>query len=348
MSREVIGTGTTEELERAPAPRAAPRAATVTDLDAARDAVPQPEVAVRTATVGDLAAPGDPPRRSHWPATAPAWLAGPVGVVGAVVVGLLAGALIGTGVAERSQAQQRSENVRLVGGLAYPTTGFLSSSTGGSQIDVLVVNAGPETVRVTGASFGDAGSRIDLSEPFEVAPGESARESADVQIDCERPGLTDVTSLSVTAQTPDGRTRDVDLAATGLGGILATDDLGYLCGEFDASSTLDVFSTTSRGDGSLSMQVRNSTDEAVELTFLGPAGVTIVGEPPFPVTLDASSSEFLVVSVRIDECTGAATRADAGNDLRLLVDGEREQAFLDPVVTAGWLARQVALACPAP
>lgn len=360
MSREVIGTGTTEEAERRPAPRAASRAATVTDLDGSPDA--GPVAADDTGHPGDghTRDPGyghteDPRPRAvalhrptRWPDTAPSWLAAPVGIVGAVVVGLLAGALLGTGVAERSAAQQRSEAVRLVGGLAYPNSGFLSSSTGGSQIDVLVINAGPETVRVTGASFGTgAENPIELSEPFEVAPGESVRERAEVQVDCDRPARSDVSEVSVTAVTPDGRARDVVLADSGMGGILATRDLGYLCGDFDGSNTLDVFSTISRGDGALSMQVRNSTPDAVELTFLGPAGVTIVGEPPFPLEVRPNSSEFLVVRVQIDECTGAATRADAGNDLRLLVDDEREQAFLDPVVTAGWLAREVALACPA-
>ena len=358
MSREVIGAGTTDEAERLPRPRGDARPATVTDLDAPTTAAtpttpaatPRDGDTPRTDSAGDAgdadgAAPVAPATGSFpWPDHLSAWLARPAGVAAVVTMCLLAGGLIGVGVAERFAAERRSDTVRLLGGLAYPTRGFLSDATGGSQVDLLVVNAGPETVRVTGASFVEGSpSELVLPEPFEVGPGESARAAADVQLDCDTPLLSDV---SVTVATPGGRTRDVVLPGDGMGGMLADGDLQYLCGAFDGASSLEVFSTVSRGDGSLSMQVRNSTDDAVELTFAGPVGVTIIGDPPFPVTLAPDSSEFLIVRVQVDTCTAAASRPDAGNDLRLLVDEQREQAFLDPVVTAGWLARQVALECP--
>ena len=345
MSREVIGTGTTvEEHDHVPAPRDGAPTSHLTRLDDPAAS----EVDTPTATTDDDAPsdPATPSRRLRaWPDAAPAWLAAPVGVMAAVLVGLLVGALLGTGVAERSASQERAESVRLVGGLAYPENGFSTDVRGGGdmRIDVLVINAGPETVRVVGAALPESSSSsLALAEPFEVEPGETVRGKAELRLDCDDPGVGDVVT---TVQTPDGRSRDVDLRATD-DAALGRGELGYLCGDFGPMSTIDVFPAVSSGEGSLSMTVRNTSDRPVELTFDGPAGTTIVGDPAFPLALDPDASAFLELSVQVDQCTGAATRPDAGNDLQLLVNGERDVALLDPVVTSGWLSRQVALVCP--
>ena len=339
MSREVIGSGATVAgPERVPLPRHDARPAVATDLDA--PAAPAP---AETQTAPQVPTTR---RRVGWPASAPAWLGGPAGVVGAVVVGLLAGALLGVGAAERSAADRRAESIRLLGGLTYPRVGYSGIPDGTMNMDVLVINAGPEPVLVVSVGFGDGvASSLTLSEPYpmQLGPGEALRAAAELRVDCDAPGGGVVV---VEAETLDGRSRQVPLDQLDSGdAMLGTEDLAFMCGQFAPVETLQVFSTSSRGDGSLNMTVRNTQSDQVTLTMDGPVGTTIVSEPAFPLELGPNSSEFLILRVRVDECTGAATRPDAGNDLSLLVDNRRDQAYLDPVITAGWLARQVALVC---
>ena len=334
MSREVIGTGTTvTEREHVPGPRHDVHLAAVTDLD-----VPATPEAVPTA-------PGDGGRPGSWRQGAPAWLWGPAGVVVAVVVGLLAGGLLGAGVAERSA----DDSVRLLGGLTYPQIGFSGVETGNVTMAMLVVNAGPDPVTVVDAAFvNDFTTSLDLREPFDVEPGEAVRADVQVSVDCD--SLTG-SGLLVTVETRDGRTRQVELAELDEGvATLGAADLAFVCQGTGQAPTLEVSAMTARGDGSISLSVRNTRDEPVDLTIEGPTGTTIVSEPPFPVTLDAQALEVLILALRIDDCRAVSIRPGAGSDLDLVVVDQGGQlyvdvAFIDPVLTAGWFARQVALAC---
>ena len=335
MSREVIGAGTTvTDHARPRLPRHGVHPAAVTDLDAPEAPSPAgPELR----TPAPRARP-----RARWLDVVPGWLARPAGVVAITLAALLVGVLLGAGATERAAADRQGESLRLLGGLTFSQLQF-SGSAEGLPIDLLVINAGPETVRVTDATLTDSTSTLSLREAFEVAPGEAARGEGLLELDCTRRGGGG--EVVATVATPDGRRHAVTLAGTQLQtDMLDLSDSGFLCG-LGPVSTLEVSGTVVRADGSISIQVRNSGDEAVELSFEAPDGVTVVGDPPFPFTLGANSAELLIVRAQVEACTRDATRADASTFLALLVDGQRDQAFLDPVITAGWLARQVALVC---
>lgn len=336
MSREVIGTSTTVadlEHERVPVPRHDARPVPVTDLD--RPTSPE---------VTETGRPDDDRSAPSWRRSAPAWLWGPAGVVAAVVAGLLAGVLVGAGVAERS-----TEPVRLLGGLTYPQVGFSGAPGATVVMDLLVVNAGAETVTVVGGAFAnDFSTPFDLPEPFDVEPGASVRGDVRIGVNCE--ALTG-TGLLLTVETRDGRTQQVEPAGLDNGiATLGAADLAFACQGLPGTATLEVSSLVARGDGSISLTVRNRQEAPVDLSIDGPTGTTILSEPPLPVRIDAGSGVVLILTLRIDDCRTVSIRPGAGGDLGLVVEDAQGRTYpdrgsIDPVVTAGWFARQVALTC---
>ena len=250
------------------------------------------------------------------------------------------GALLATGVTERSQLLEARSTVRLLAAMTWPHGGWSSGQP--IPLGVVVVNAGPEPVTVTAARLADARAELRLAEAETVPAGCTRHLSATLVPDCA--STRGPSGLFLTVATTDGATREVPPGA--LGGDLGM-PVSAVAGFCDTTSFegIPVWRTAVDDDGRLTLQLRNTTGQPVELTVGAPPGTRIVGEPELPATLPTDRSTVVRLAVEVDRCTSAAQRADAGGQLDFQVDGETGVVMPDQLTVAGWFAQEVARAC---
>lgn len=312
----------------------------VTDLDGPT----VPTAPVRRADAGPTDVPSarrrlDPAALLRWPASTPQWLRTPVALVAAVVVGAVVGGLLATGVGERRELQEDQSTVRLLSAISAPAFGSLSD--GWLPVRVVVLNAGPEPVTVTGARLDGTDTVLALDGARTVQPGRSGSLNAVARLDCGggAPG-----GLLLTVEASDGGTTEVSAPDLGRGiGILPAELSGYCAVPEEA---LPVFATEIADDGRLAITLRNDRDRVVQLTAEGPGGTSLTGEPALPLALERGETVVLRLAVEVERCTFAALRADAGGEIELAVDDARGGAPIDGITAAGWFAQQLARACP--
>ena len=344
MSREVLGAGGPDVEPLVPMPHQRSTTTMVTDLDA-----PEPI---------DVAEPERPPvrpspvvprgrRGAGSPGTGaalPAWLRTAWGLAAAVTAGALVASLVTVSVSERQSELERMAAVRLLADLQWPSQGLTMSGEQPVRLNLSVFNPGLDAVEILDARFrGTQSSSIDVEETTAVPAGKTVQVPTLVRVDCTdaRPN-----ALELSVRTADGRTRTVSPASavTAVVGGGRFDVLAFLC-DSRGANPVEIWSTTARDDGTLSFQMRNTSESPVQIFFNGPTGTRIATDPPSPITVPARDSVFLVATVVVDRCTSAAQRAAAGSDVRIVVDGEVSDLFTDNTVVAGWLARSVALVC---
>lgn len=339
----------------------APPATVVTELDAEPSARPEP-TPVDGSERADGALPrqravpaGDPGvegagfgaavrrRLLTWPPVAPTWLRAPLGVAAAVLVGGLVGALVASSSVERAQLAERQSTARLLATLTLPATGPVEDESGhGFQMELVVLNAGPEPVTVTEARVPGTQTAILLDESTRVSAGRSASIETTVVPDCSGRTAGDLTLL---VQTIDGATREVAAGGLGRGLGLRPSQLGVYCRSGPEADPIPVWRTTVEDDGRLALQLRNTRPGPVQLAVGSPPGTHIEGNPTLPATLPTDHSLVVRLRLVVDRCTSAAQRADAGGQVELLVDGDPGVSLPDTSTLVGWFAQQVAVQC---
>jgi hypothetical protein len=278
-----------------------------------------------------------------WPTAAPGWLRAPVGVAAAVLVGAVVGGLVASSSVERAQLAERQSTVRLLATLALPATGPVEDESGhGFQMDLVVLNAGPEPVTVTEARVPRTQTAILLDRSTRVLPGRTATVETTVVPDCSGRAAGDLTLLVATV---DGTTREVAAGALGRGLGLRPSQLGVYCRSGPAAEPIPVWRSTVEEDGTLALQLRNTRPGPVQLAVGTPPGTHIEGSPALPATLPTDHSVVVRLRLVVDRCTSAAQRADAGGQVELLVDGDPGVSLPDTSTLVGWFAQQVAAQC---
>lgn len=274
-----------------------------------------------------------------WPAAAPLWVRGPWGLVTAVAAGLLVGALAAGAVAERSRLAAESEQVRVLADLVSPVRD--DTRTGVLRTSLDVVNAGPAALTVVGADLTPGNDVIDVVARRRIEPGDHVVVPVSVVPACEGPVAE---NLELEVSTGDGDTTRV--TARSLGGRgLPLRRLRDLCAA--AGEPIEIWRVLARRDGTLTVQLLNTSAEDHEVGIALPSGTSETSVPSLPTTVPAGSSAFLQIRLRVDECTSEAQAAAAGSGVRLTLDEQRGPVFdTDATAVAGWFARQVALACP--
>jgi hypothetical protein len=346
MSREVLDEAGPGVERPAPAPSQPMPSAWVLDLDApaAPPSSPAPAPDAEPQRGSSRLREALDPRREG----PVGWWRSPWAVVAAAATGALVATVLTGGVMNRQQEAARLAAVRLVADLEPPQSTYNRDRDQGLiDLDLIVYNAGQDGVEVLDATFpGTTGTTIGVREDTAVPAGDTVRVPAQLRLDCSRPLPR---SLELRVRTQDDRTRSVrpsSLVAAMYSGD-ALDSISWMCSPGGRLTQIDIWSTTARDDGSLSMQLRNPSDKPVQIEFTGPAGTTILTDPPSPITVDARDSAFLALTVRVDRCTAAAQRAAAADDVLMHVDGDVwGNLWADsPSVLAGWFARSVALEC---
>lgn len=326
LSREVLGQVAEAGEDLLETTRHDPTS--VADLDAPVDA-PPPE----------RAAPGAGRRPLQWPEATPDWARGPVGVLVTAAVTATVVMLLATGLAERRAAAERESELRVLATLTWPDS--LPARGEAIDLQVLVLNAGPEPLTVTGLSLEDSSSRLRLLEDRDVGPGAAALVPASLQLDC---GENRPDDLVLTATTADGRTRSVTPAGLGRRVAMTLDDLRVLC-ERQQLEPLPVWRTWVDPDGALVFQVRNPREEPAVLTVRTPPGTEVVGAPPLPATLPPGRTVPVRLYLDVVRCTNAAQRAAAGEQVEFRVDGDVAVLTPDVATVVGWFAQEVAEGC---
>lgn len=262
----------------------------------------------------------------------------------ALAAGALLGGVVGSGASERAALAERRETIRVLAALTVPEQGLHRHPPNPQlRMRLLLLNAGPDPVTVTRARVEASQATVRLDSSVDLPPGRSVRVGVSVLPDCG-PGAPGGLRLIVT--TPEGEPRDVAAGTFGPGIGISLGELPRFCGALLAEP-IPVWRTTAEEDGALSVQLRNIRSEPVLLDVTAPPGTTIVGEPPLPAELPTDRSMYVWLRVQVDRCTAAAQRANAGEGVRLLVDGEPEQVFPDTATVVGWFAQRVADACSA-
>ena len=301
-------------------------------------------------SVADLDHPVDAPsgqpdasgarrRPLQWPEATPDWARGPVGVLVATAVTATVVMLVATGLAERRAAAERQSELHVLATLTWPD----SLPPLGEPIDlqVLVINAGPEPLTVTGLSLEDSASRLRVREDRSVGPGAAVLVPASLQLDCSENRPDD---LVLTATTADGRTRSVAPAGLGRRVAMTLDDLRVLC-DRQRSEPLPVWRTWVDPDGALVFQVRNPREAPAVLTVRTPPGTEVVGDPELPASLPPGRTVPVRLYVDVMRCTNAAQRPAAGEQVEFRVDGEVAVLTPDVATVVGWFAQEVAETC---
>lgn len=384
MSREVLGASGPDADTPAPSSAPAPwrrAAAQITDLDEpparataaptgadeASDTLlvdldePPPDGDTRTATPAVArpteSAPPDPDAQQQQPAHQAArqpphqpppqqlpWWRRPWAVVAAAAIGALLATLVTASVLERRHAEDRLAATRLMADLQLRDFGQQMHTDGTADVDLVVYNAGQDSVAVTGVDLPGAtdGWRVQLRRDTNVPAGRTVRIPAEVRLDCRQ---APPRQLELQVRTADGRSRDVQPASAmaAIDNGLGLEIFGWLC-TTDAGG-VEIWSTRALDDGTLALTMRNPTDEQITVAFSGPTGTQILSDPPSPITLQARTGIAVHLTIQVDRCTAAAQRATAGDDLRMTVDEQQQSLPTDPAVLAGWLARTVALTC---
>lgn len=285
------------------------------------------------------ARPVDRPRTLRWPDGTPDWARGPLGVVAAAAVTALVVALVATGAAERRVAAERQGELRVLSALTWPDS--LPPLGDDVELRLLVLNAGPEPVTVTGLELTESSSRLRLLEDRTVEPGTVGALPVSVTLGCDG---SEPDGLLLTAVTADGRTHQITPLDLGRRVGMPVDDLGVLC-ERQRSEPLPVWRTWVEPDGALVFQVRNPREDVAVLTVRSPPGTEVRGVPELPARLPPGRTVDVRLHLDVERCTNAAQRADAGEQVEFRVDDE--VAVLTPHVATvvGWFAQRVAANC---
>lgn len=264
-------------------------------------------------------------------------------VAGAALAGALVTALLTTAVLERRDEAQRYADVRLVADVVQTGEGSQGPESS-IEVDLVVVNTGQDAVRVVGAGFaGTTSDRLEVLREVRVPEGGSARVPARADLACTG---TAPSGLDLTVRTQDGRERTVTP-----GSFFGALDQGpplqslFMACDGTGGHGVDIWSTTARPDGTLSMRVRNPGEEPVTVSFRGPAGTQIVSDPPAPLTIPGRSGVSVLLSVEVERCTAAAQRAAAADDVMIVTDDLDFASLWGGSEVAGWFARSIALQC---
>jgi hypothetical protein len=361
MSREVIGPDSDEAAPPGDRPGAGPDRPTSGNGPPPAPAPPRKAPGPRPGTppgprlvAGDGGGPanatapaGPAGRLLRWPQGTPGWVRGPAGAAVAAAAGLVLGGLVATSATEQRERTQAFSEVRLLAGLVTSSRGDASPAEDGGVVvplDLVVINAGRSRVQVTGLDVSAGGDDLTLQEQGGVDPGRTARLPVEGRPDCGGGPAGDLV-LSVTAA--DGTRSRVVPEDLGRGAALRPLQVRDACARATARSPVEVWRVVARPDGRLTVQLRNVVDRPVEVGVRAPTGTRVVAEQGLPVVLNEGRSAFLDLTLEVDRCTSVAQRADAGEQVQLVVDGDPGVAagLLDPYEVTGWVARQVALTC---
>ncbi len=340
MSREVLGTieAASDSGERAP------EAAPVLELDAdAASPEPDSQERVPPAPTPDwrarAAAALDRMRSSR-----PRTVAALVGV--AAAASLLAAGITGWA------AQTSQEGTAQAVAWAEPTD-LADVAYESTTVSIHVVNSGAAPFTVTDADFrgGVDQSLVDVSmeTPFTVQPGELGRGTATAQArECDGPfsrGGSRDGRLRVAVRTEDLRSTVLSGTSVGSSSLSAVDIYERVCSA-GVDLPLLIESSLVRADGRLHIAAVPAGTEPVEVSFSAPDGIRLVTDPPTPVVLTASGpTTFIALAVEVTACTVSAQQLNAGEQIKLLVDGEVQEYALDYSVVNPWLVRTVTQEC---
>lgn len=279
-----------------------------------------------------------------------------VRTAGVVAVAALVAGLVGAGVT--AQLQQAGTD-RASGVVAWLEYGNGYDQPGNARIAARlnVVNTSAQLVTISGVDFQggleegrESGVTGELGDPLEVAPGAYASATVQAEVpDCSQGPITRGGSrdggLRVRVSGADLRSTWVDGARVGAFPLSAGSVVEMACTAGFVRPVL-VENTIVRADGDLYMTLRSGSSEDVVVGLAGPDGVTLVTEPPLPLTIEGGQAATVTVGVdlQVDTCTVSAQQLDAGNQLRLVV-GEEQLPDLDYFVVNPWVVREVARAC---
>ncbi len=339
MSREVLGVVEVDPISDERPPETAP----VLELDA--DAAP-PAPADET---------GSPPSASgDWRARTVAVLdqlrTSRLRTVTTLVAVAAAAALLAAGVTGWAAQTAREGSAQAVA-WAEPAN-VIDSST--LTLTIHVVNSGATAFTVTGTDFrgGVDGKTLvsaSLSSPFTVQPGQLGEGVATAEArECGGPfssGGSRDGRLRVTVRTDD--LRSTVLAGTSVGSypLSAVTIYEMIC-YTGPDMPLLVESSLVRADGRLHIAAAPAGTEAVEVSFRAPDGVRLVTDPPTPIAVTAAGpTTFIALSIEVTACTVSAQQLNAGEQIKLLVDGEVQEFALDYSVVNPWLVRAVTQEC---
>ena len=335
MSREVLGAA----AEDRDAGRL--RSAVVTSLDV----VPAPAPSVDPPTEAIDVTPAERPdrlRRRLTRAGALEWgrrARLPLGI--AVAAGLV-GALAGTATVERRHTAEARSAVSVLGMLTWPE-GSWDGNQGELRFGLQVLNSGPEPVGLEGAWLEGSASELVLRDGGPVGAGASERFSATMQLDCSSTPETGG-DLTLGVRTADGTLHEITPEPLGPNLGMPARELSGLC-SWGPAPVLGVSPGWVEPDGRLFLRVDNPRDEDVDVVVDAPAGLSVVAQPPLPLTLAGGASSELRLSLVVDECTDAAMRPDAGTMLRIEDAARRGESYFEQSTLIGWVAQQVGRAC---
>jgi len=335
MSREVLGAAA-EDRDAGHL-----RSAVATSLDV----VPAPAPSADPPTEATDVTPAQRPdrlRRRPTRAGALAWgrrVRVPLGV--ALAAGLI-GALAGNGMTERRHTAEAQAAVSVLGMLTWPE-GSWDGDEGELRFGLQVLNSGPEPVELESAWLEGSGSELVLRDGGPVGAGASERFSATMLLDCASTPKTGG-DLTLGVRTADGTLHAITPQPLGPNLGMPARELSGLC-SWGPSTTLFVAPSLVEPDGRLLVTVTNPGREDVEVEVSVPTGLSVVAQPPLPLTLAPDDGSELRLALVVDDCSHAALRPDAGTMLSIGDAARPGETYYDQALVVGWVAQQVERAC---
>lgn len=265
------------------------------------------------------------------------------------MVAALVGGLLGAAVAQRASLAGREQNASISAWITYQS----NTSDGSGTFSLFVVNSGQAPLTVTdsdldgGIEDGRAPVDLRLQQPFEVDPGRTGHSLVTATSSCDagplsQGGVRDG-DLRVTVATRDLREQVLSAPNPARMSLSSVDIYDQLCqGGRELAVEAEL---TSRGDGRLSMTLRSvdGDDHVVDLS--APDGVTLVTEPPLPVTVTGPQVQTVAIGMTVESCTQNNTQLLAGSQVSLLTDDEARLISFDQFSMIAWFAREIAKAC---
>ncbi len=272
-------------------------------------------------------------------------------LVALVVVATLVGTVLGAAIAQRAALVGREESASISAWITYQASGF---PTGAATYSLFVVNSGQSPLTVKGADLGgdiDPGREpvaLELLREFDVDPGKTGQTSVTATSACDAGPLSQGGArdgnLRVTVATQDLREQVIGVPNLAGMSLSAVDLYEEIC--FSSLGQPPVTADlANRPDGRLGLSLRSADGDEHEVSLQSISGISLVTDPPAPVTVDGTRSTNLILGLDVEFCTQNANQLLAGQQVNVVVDGEAVDYLLDPIVFTAWFAREVEKNC---
>ena len=298
-------------------------------------------------------------RTPSWPEGTPAWVRSPLG---ALVAAVLGAALVGGAGVHQVRVQSAADRA-LDRDLAQVRVGPPMIAFNGVapaedqrghhriQVQVPLVNGTDRKTEITVLGFsGEQLVLVDAPEPLDLGPGSRRTLDVAVEVDC-----ADVAPPPTSGVPASEEAAWVDVVVEGLGErrqerrvveVGLVEQLPWACDPMTGSSRVSA-SLVVQDDGRLLALVSNSGDEPAAVGLEADSALGVSSDVELPVTVPAGGTRPVTLALSPDcaRAGGGLGRQLDVVDVQPADGGESWSVLSDQVLTAAWVARQVALAC---